>query len=155
MQLNNEENQIILKADSNQENQVNKKDDILLRAVGNPEFVPRGFQQPGAYSSLSSSRFLQSAIHAPEFIPGKPFHKYEFEPPAERRNSIAEFVSDKIKQVRDDPGLLDEVSIHMAKYLSGFIKNEDDVEVVSDLLFENVSIYFIKYCSEVLINIIY
>ena len=125
----------------NQENKVNKRDNVLLRAVGNPEFVPRCFQQPGTVGAFSSSIFVQSAIHAPEFISRKQpaFHKYE-ETPAERIQSIEIFVAEKIRQLRDDPGLLNEISIHMAKYLSRCVKNEDDLKAASDLLFEKVSI---------------
>ena len=99
-------------------------------------------QRPGAVGAFSSSSFLQSALHAPEFIPRKrPFHTYE-ETPAKRIQSIEIFVSGKIRQLRDDPGLLNEISIHMAKYLSRCIQNKDDLKAASDLLYEKVSIYY-------------
>ena len=99
-------------------------------------------QRAGGVGAFSSSSFLQSALHAPEFIPRKrPCHKYE-ETPAERIKSIEIFVSGKIRQLRDDPGLLNEISIHMAKYLSRCIQNKDDLKAASDLLYEKVSIYY-------------
>lgn len=50
------------------------------------------------------------------------------------------FVSYQIRPLKDDPGLLDEISVHMAMYLSSCIENEEDMKVVSDLLFEKVNI---------------
>ena len=108
-------------AKNNQENHVNKRDDVLLSAVGNPESVyrtkkkkkKRGFMQPRAVK--------------------KPFHKYEKTP-------LEMFVSYQIRPLKDDPGLLDEISVHMAMYLSSCIENEEDMKVVSDLLFEKVNI---------------
>ena len=100
-------------AKNNQENHVNKRDDVLLSAVGNPESVyrtkkkkkKRGFMQPRAV-----------------------------------KKPLEIFVSYQIRPLKDDPGLLDEISIHMAMYLSSCIENEEDMRVVSDLLFEKVSI---------------
>lgn len=121
------------------EQQDKKTNPVLLRAVNNPEFVPRACQQSGALNPIPSSSFSASAVHAPEFVPGKPFLKYE-EIQDERIKSIKRFVTDKTRQVMDDPGLLEEISTSMANYLSLFIKVEADLKTVSDLLFETVRI---------------
>ena len=84
-----------------------------------------------SYSSLAS------AVNAPEFVPGKTFSEFE-ETAAERLQAIENFVKKKIKQLIEDPGLLDELSMSMANYLSVYIKVENDMAKLSDILFEKV-----------------
>jgi hypothetical protein len=113
-------------------------DDILLRAVNNPVFVPKTFQEPVKFdpAQTSSSR-LASAVNAPEFVPGKGFFRQE-ETPQERLQEIEKFMNNKIKQLTEDPGLLDELSMSMANYLSVYIRVENDMIKLSDILFEKV-----------------
>lgn len=112
-------------------------DNVLLRAVNNPVFVPKVTSQQTFNSAQTSSSRLASAINAPEFVPGKGFSRHE-EPAEERLQVIENFVNNKIKQLTEDPGLLDELSISMANYLSDYIRVENDMIKLSDLLFEKV-----------------
>jgi hypothetical protein len=91
---------------------------ILQRAVNNPEFIPRLFQQPVHSSAQVKSVFRGTA--------------------EERLQIIEKFMNSKIKQLIEDPGLLDELSMSMANYLSAQITVEDDMIKVSDILFEKV-----------------
>ncbi|CAB4031313.1 Hypothetical predicted protein [Paramuricea clavata] len=126
-------------------------DNVLLRAVKNPVFVPKTFQQTFNSAQTSSSR-LASAINAPEFVPGKGFSRHE-EPAEERLQAIEHFVNNKIKQLTEDPGLLDELSISMANYLSDYIRVENDMIKLSDLLFEKcVSEQHFQYTGSKLAN---
>jgi hypothetical protein len=111
---------------------------VLLRSVNNPVFIPKTFQHPErlnpARAQISSS-LLASAINAPEFVLGKGFTRETAE---ERLQVIEHFVNNKIRQLTEDPGLLDELSISMANYLSVCIRVENDMIKLSDLLFEKV-----------------
>ena len=110
------------------------KEDILLKAVNNPEFIPRSFQEPAHNVTLSPSSSLASAVNAPEFVPGKTLFRHEESP--EERRLIVHFVNNKIQQLTKDPGLLDELSVSMANYLSACITVENHMIMVSDILFE-------------------
>ena len=113
---------------------------VLLRAVNNPVFIPKTFQHPErlnpARAQISLSR-LASAINAPEFVLGNGFTRHK-ETAEERLQVIEHFVNNKIRQLTEDPGLLDELSISMANYLSVCIRVENDMIKLSDLLFEKV-----------------
>ncbi|CAB4034015.1 polyadenylate-binding -interacting 1 isoform X1, partial [Paramuricea clavata] len=126
-------------------------DNVLLRAVNNPVFVPKTSQQTFNPAQTLSSR-LASAINAPEFVPGKCFSRHE-EPAEERLQAIEHFVNNKIKQLTEDPGLLDELSMSMANYLSVYIRVENDMIKLSDLLFEKcVSEQNFQYTGSKLAN---
>jgi hypothetical protein len=70
-------------------------------------------------------------------VPGKVFSRHE-ESAEERLQVIENFVNNKMKQLTEDPGLSDELSISMANYLSDYIRVENDMIKLSDLLFEKV-----------------
>jgi translation elongation factor EF-Ts len=112
-------------------------ENILQRAVNNPEFIPRSFQQPVHNPAQTSSSSLASAVNAPVFVPGKSFLRHQ-ETAEERLQVVEKFVNSKIKQLIEDPGLLDELSMSMANYLSAQITVENDMIKVSDILFEKV-----------------
>ena len=129
------------KAENSKTTESQNSDNILQRAVNNPVFVPKQNQEPVKFNAPStSSSILASAVNAPEFVPGKSFCTLET---ADERLKITEtFVNTKMKQLIEDPGLLDEISISMASYLSQHIKIENDMIRLSDLLFEKV--YIVK-----------
>ena len=112
------------------------KDKILLKAVNNPVFIPRSFQEPATYFAPTSSSILPSAVNAPEFVPGETFLRHEESP--EETALIIEFVNNKIQQLTRDPGLLDELSVSMANYLSSCITVENEMITASHILFEKV-----------------
>lgn len=109
---------------------------VLVRAVNNPVFIPRS---NNAQSSIvkSNSSLLASAVHAPEFVPGKGFGKYEAMS-TDHLKRMEEFVNTKLKQLIEDPGLLDELSMSMANYLSAHITVENEMGKLSDILFQKV-----------------
>ncbi len=113
-------------------------DSVLLRAVNNPVFVPKTFQEPVKFNpAATSSVHLASAAKTTEFVLGKGFFRHE-ETPQESLQEIEQFVNIKIKQLTKDPGLLDELSAFMADYLSVYIRVENDMIKLSDILFEKV-----------------
>ena len=112
------------------------KENILLKAVNNPVFIPRSFQEPATYFAPTSSSILPSAVNAPEFVPGETFLRHEESP--EETALIIEFVNNKIQQLTEDPGLLDELSVSMANYLSACITVENEMILISGILFEKV-----------------
>ena len=122
------------KVEYSKQTESENKENILLKAVNNPEFIPRSFQEPAHNSAPTSSSSLASAVNAPEFVPGKTFFRHEESP--EERLLIIQFVNNKIQQLTKDPGLLDELSVSMANYLSACITVENDMITVSDILFE-------------------
>ena len=106
---------------------------VLVRAVNNPVFVPRS----NAQTSAVKSSVLASAVNAPEFVPGKGFSKCEATAD-ERLIPLENFVNTKLKQLTEDPGLLDELSMSMANYLSSYIRVENEMRKLSDILFQKV-----------------
>ena len=117
------------------------KENILLKAVNNPEFIPRSFQEPVRNLALTlptSAISPTSTAIGPRLLSIKGFLRREETPAEERLNGIENFVNEKIKQLAEDPVLLDELSVFMADYLSACITVENDMIKVSDILFEKV-----------------
>ena len=113
-----------------------------MRAVNNPVFVPRGCKEE---TSTVKSSFSASAVNAPEFVPGQGFGKCETRlRDSGRILEIVEFVNNKLKQLTEDPGLLDELSVSMANILSAYITVEDEMRTVSNILFQKVGMVIFK-----------
>ena len=112
-------------------------DSVLLRAVNNPVFVPKTYRERVKFNpAATSSVHLASATKTTELL-GKGFFRHE-ETPQERLQEIEKFVNIKIKQLTEDPGLLNELSAFMADYLSVCIRAEIDMIKLSDILLEKV-----------------
>ena len=127
---------------SEEKNKNRIENDVLLRAVNYPVFVPRSCKEQ---TSTVKSSFSASAVNVPEFVQGKGFGKYE----TRLRDSsrilwIIEFVNIKLKQLTEDPGLLDELSVFMANLLSAYITVEDEMRTVSNILFQKVGMVIFK-----------
>ena len=124
-----------------QDHQTEIQGSDLWKSVNNPVFVPKS-QQVQARPSNS----LVTAVNAPEFIPGRRFPTHK-ETAEERSNTIVNFMTSKMKQLTEDPGLFDEIAEATVSYLLLHLKDENDMTLVSDILFDKVRILAVSFCN--------